>query len=144
MMVPGGHVFHPKRYYFVPCSVRGSRFMRAARVANFPRSYKFIVPCSVRGVGVDGRRGRWLVYITSTPPRRAGSCLFFCLSRCVPAYLCMSVPIYILYIYRAIQVTGEILGCLFPGLLICVCHGRGLIPSRPGGGKLPPKTEFIF
>lgn len=46
--------------------------MRAARVANFPRSYKFIVPCSVRGVGVDGRRGRWFVYIASTPPQAGG------------------------------------------------------------------------
>ena len=42
------------------------------------------------------------------------------------------------------QVTGEILGWLFPGLLVCVYHGRGLIPSRIGGGKLPPENRIYF
>lgn len=77
-------------------------------------------------------------------PRRAGSCLFFCISRRVPAYLCMSVPIYILYIYRAIRGTGEILGWLFPGVLVYVCNGGALIPSRPGGGKPHPENRIYF
>ena len=99
-------------------------------------------PLMVASWGRLRRRGRWPIHVTSTAPRRAGSCLFFCLSRRVPAYLCMSVPIYILYIYRAIRGTGEIWGWLFPGLLVCVYHGRGLIPSRIGGGKLPPENRI--
>ncbi len=85
-----------------------------------------------------------LFILPALPPGGRDHVYFFAsLGACPPISVCLSLYIF-LYIYRAIQVTGEILGWLFPGLLICVCHGRGLIPSRPGGGKLPPKTEFIF
>ena len=65
------------------------------------------------------------------------------LGACPPISVCLSLYIF-LYIYRAIRGTGEIWGWLFPGLLVCVYYGRGLIPSRPGGGKLPPENRIYF
>ena len=63
------------------------------------------------------------------------------LGACPPISVCLSLYIF-LYIYRAIRGTGEILGWLFPWLLVCVYHGRGVIPSRHGGGLFPSETRI--
>ena len=69
----GRSCFHPKQKYFVPCRGRRSRFMRAARVANSPRSYKFIV--SFSRLGLPGVRGGSALMIGGGSLRAAASFL---------------------------------------------------------------------
>ena len=99
-------------------------------------------------MGVDGRRGRWFVYIASTPPKAPpgwrGHVYFFAsLGGCPPISVCLSL--YIFYIYigpyggRVKFWGGYSPGCWF----MCVTAAPSSPPGR-GGGKLHPENRIYF